>query len=806
MKKNISINISGIIFHVEEDGYEKLKTYLEAITRYFASYEDSKEIVDDIENRIAEVFLTKLSPTKEVITLEDVEAVMANMGSIEDFAAAEAEETEQEYRQHNRERKTYTAYETAEPKKLVRDTKRKILGGVAAGLAYYFNTDPLWIRLILLALLFSDIFVSAGTITFFTYIICWIVIPGRSDLPWDEKIKKLYRNPDDRVIGGVAGGIAAYFGTDTTLIRILFVISIFFGGLGILAYIVLWIITPEAITLTEKMQMQGEPVTLANIETTVKKNLNVNENEEESPGVKVLLFPFRLIAQIFNGLGKVAGPFLVFLAQVARIIAGLIVFFIGLAILFFMIVAAGVLLGAFSGDLHTFHSDIPVELVKNSLPGLGLIAAITVLAIPALALLLSGVALIINRKIINPAIGWSALGIWFISVAVLSFTVPPVVMEFKESGSYTTDETFDLGKKTAILTLSDVGNDYDETELRIRGTEDSVFRLEKVFRARGSSRAQATEHAQMVDYPVTLTDSILTFPSTLKFKDNAKFRIQELDMNLYVPYGQPFMIDRSLRRILRNPLYSMGISTSDLQGNQFAFTTEGLRCLTCPQRENLDNQFKSNHASGEYTKTYVVSDFDRIDIGDDFKVTIVQSDSFAVSVSGPEEYVEEVETIVSAATLNLNYEDQNFIDRMDRDPLEVVIALPTLKGITLHGGTETNISEFSGDELEIKLSGAAKATLGLQMRQVVADLSGAARLRMTGAVDELEAELSGASRLESDECEANRVELDCSGVSKARVRANEELNVEVGAAAAVDYTGNAQLHTENRRRNNIKKF
>ena len=89
MKKNISINISGIIFHIEEDGYDKLKEYLDTIHRYFASYDDSSEIIADIENRIAEIFLSKLKEGKQVITLEDVEALMATMGGIKDFKEVE---------------------------------------------------------------------------------------------------------------------------------------------------------------------------------------------------------------------------------------------------------------------------------------------------------------------------------------------------------------------------------------------------------------------------------------------------------------------------------------------------------------------------------------------------------------------------------------------------------------------------------------------------------------------------------------------------------------------------------------------
>lgn len=89
MKKNISINIGGIIFHIEEDGFDKLKNYLDAINRYFSDFKDSQEIINDIENRIAEIFLAKLKDEKQVIELEDVNALMVTLGSIEDFQKAE---------------------------------------------------------------------------------------------------------------------------------------------------------------------------------------------------------------------------------------------------------------------------------------------------------------------------------------------------------------------------------------------------------------------------------------------------------------------------------------------------------------------------------------------------------------------------------------------------------------------------------------------------------------------------------------------------------------------------------------------
>src|SRR5688572_7723211 len=93
MKKNISINISGIIFHIEEDGYDTLKKYLDSINKYFSTFEDSSEILADIESRIAEIFLSKLNEEKQIITADDVNALVATMGSVSDFKAAEDQDT-----------------------------------------------------------------------------------------------------------------------------------------------------------------------------------------------------------------------------------------------------------------------------------------------------------------------------------------------------------------------------------------------------------------------------------------------------------------------------------------------------------------------------------------------------------------------------------------------------------------------------------------------------------------------------------------------------------------------------------------
>ena len=77
--------------------------------------------------------------------------------------------------------------------------------------------------------------------------------------------RKLYRNMDDKVLGGVCSGMGCYWNVEPLLFRIIFIISIFWGGLGLLVYAILWIAVPPALTTTQKLEMRGEEVTAENI-------------------------------------------------------------------------------------------------------------------------------------------------------------------------------------------------------------------------------------------------------------------------------------------------------------------------------------------------------------------------------------------------------------------------------------------------------------------------------------------------------------------------------------------------------------
>ncbi len=441
MKKNISINISGIIFHIEEDGYDRLKEYLDSINKYFSTFDDSSEIIADIESRIAEIFLEKLKDEKQVITNEDVVALAATMGSIQDFQAAE-EEADLDYKEEaNEEQSTQEGFASAanpHQRKLHRDNKRKLVGGVASGIANYFSIDPVWVRLGFIVLLF-DVFItfSVSPIAFIAYIIMWIAVPGSDTLEEDKSMKKLYRNPEGKVIAGVSQGLAKYLAIDITVVRVLFVLSIFLGGTGLLVYAVLWIILPEATSITDRVQMEGDEITLENIDSSIKKAQVKEANPtEESKLATVLLFPFRILGTIFKGVAHAFSPIFNFIGQLVRIFAGLVITIVGISTLFSVTITIIALLGVLSGVNYLHLDFLPFDVLSDSLPTFGILGTYLVIAIPSLLLLLVGISLLSKKSVISPTFGWALFGIWIIGAGMMAVTIPNVLSNTKNTQGF----------------------------------------------------------------------------------------------------------------------------------------------------------------------------------------------------------------------------------------------------------------------------------------------------------------------------------------------------------------------------------
>lgn len=281
MKKTVTANISGTIYNIEDDAFDLMQKYLNSIKMYFSSYEDSDEIFMDFENRISENLYSISNNANDVINSKHVAKIIEIMGKPEDFEDLEIEDNNKDLT------------------KLRRDNNDRIIAGVAAGISDYFKIDPFITRLLFV------LTIPVGGFGFFFYLICWIAMP-KSNMIQSTNRKKFYRDHDDRVIAGIAQGIANYFSiNDPFIIRLFFIALIFLNGFGFVLYLIIWISSNYAKTIKQKMDMSGVKLSVDNVEKFVKeskdkitRDKNISEVGTRVYGIAI--FPFKLIGQTFD--------------------------------------------------------------------------------------------------------------------------------------------------------------------------------------------------------------------------------------------------------------------------------------------------------------------------------------------------------------------------------------------------------------------------------------------------------------------------------------------------------------------------
>lgn len=298
MKKTLTVNLGGTVYHIDEDAYNLLDNYLNNLRYHFRKEEGADEIVRDMETRIAELFDEYIRTGQQVITIEQVEAVIARMGKPEELNTDDNDEKKEDHTYGN------------------------------------------------------------GT------------------------ARRLFRNPDDRILGGVLSGLSAYFGWDVTWIRIgVLVAGCFVQGL-ILAYLIAWIIVPLAKTATEKLQMRGEPINMENIGRTVTEGFDkVNDYVHSEK-------PRSFLHQLGNMIVKIAG-FIIKFFLVLLAICLTPVLLVGLVVLFALLLAATGILASVPAVLYYSMPDVDWSLIASSpaaVTGL-LVCGLFIVGIPVIGLL-----------------------------------------------------------------------------------------------------------------------------------------------------------------------------------------------------------------------------------------------------------------------------------------------------------------------------------------------------------------------------------------------------------------------------------
>lgn len=451
-----------------------------------------------------------------------------------------------------------------------------------------------------------------------------------------KRSKKLFRDWDNKYIGGVCAGLEHYLGLDALWIRIIFlVLAIFGSGFGLILYFVLWILVPEATTTAEKLDMRGEPINISNIEKKVKEGFDdvaerVKNVDYDKMGNRVKSGS----RSFFEGLG-----------QVLTFLLGLVGKFLGIIL---VITGASTLIALFIGLFTAGIVDVIqvpgvdfYQLMNVTGVPAWLISALVFMAVgvPFFFLLYLGLKILVNN--LKSIGGWAKAALvllWIASVASLVviglkqasmhafsgqaktekalITETPVdtlVIDMLSYQPYTTE--FNMEFEGMSIQYNQAGEKIlhsEDVRFDLLLSEDDQLRIEILKNANGSTFNEAREMAEQIEYNYSFEGNRLKLNDYLLADMNNRFRDQEIRIKLYLPKGQVISLKPSTR-------YHLGYRTQNTNDyyaykmveHLWTMNADGaLDCLNCPveveeeiqEEEEIQKNLEAESPENEVTE------------------------------------------------------------------------------------------------------------------------------------------------------------------------------------------------------------
>lgn len=586
MNKVININFQGRVIPIEEPAFEELKKYVDSLRNYFDNEEGKEEIINDIENRIAELFSEKLKAGQSFISEAHVLAVIESMGRPEQFDELNFDNAEKATAKEPHQKTSFNY--AREPKgSLFRNANDKMVAGVCSGIGAYFKIDTTLVRV-----LFALLTIGAFGTGVLLYIILWAILPSKN-INDDDVTRKLYRDPEQKAIGGVCSGIAYYFNIPVWIPRLIFalpvVVGLFeipfsilfspvaasFSGTMFLIYIILWIVVPKALTASEKLEMKGQRVDLASIKnkvqdelSDVKKNVTENaENWKANMANKVEDWGTEVNESAKKIANKTKGN------RLLRLILTLIKIFL----LFVLGIVAIALIASIFGITAAASVLLPLKnfiAEGNAIQWYALGTLVLFILVPIVAVIQWLIRLVIGHKTKSNAIGITFASLWLLGWICLIMFGITISKQFKRTGSVSNDIAITQPSQGKLkLQFADVEGSYypldpwdndvefnrdtdglllsknedslllSNIKIKLNKSRDSQFHVTVVKRSKAPSSGDAEQYAQQISYSITQQDSLLILPIAFPITQSAKFRNQQVIVEIEVPVGKEIYLD-----------------------------------------------------------------------------------------------------------------------------------------------------------------------------------------------------------------------------------------------------------------------
>lgn len=544
MNKTISINLGGFFFHIDEDAYQKLSRYFDAVKRSL-SPDGRDEIMKDIESRIAELFQERIQNDKQVIGLVEIDAVIGIMGQPEDYKIDE---------ETTNSSSTNTFNSKSTVKKLYRDKENCIISGVASGFGHYLNIDPVWIRL-----LFVIIVVAGFGSPILIYLILIVIIPEAVTTS-----QKLEMKGEDVTISNIERKVRE--GIDELTNKI-----------GSIDHQKIANNTREGINKTGNVLSSFFSIVFSIITKIIG-------------GIIVLFSSISLVAFC------IAGIIMIFSTNMPdKFLLNHIETPIGLETPMWI---QGILVLFVFGIPFFFLLILGLKLLVNNLKSIGNIAKYTLLATWIIA---AGISISLG---INEATQLAFEGKTVQKQELILNPSDTLFIKFKNNDFYSKNVhhetdfriTQDENNKEVIYS-NNVSIEIMETDLPV-----AYIQIEKL--AKGKSSEEARKRAEKIKYAFKIEGNVLQLDNYLTSAVEHKFRGQEVALYLYLPKGTIFKTDKNFYNfdVSNDNFFNLHYSSSDYI---YRVDTEKVKCLNCPISENEHQDVENNEIENDSTATII---------------------------------------------------------------------------------------------------------------------------------------------------------------------------------------------------------
>ncbi|MCD8399839.1 PspC domain-containing protein [Tenacibaculum finnmarkense] len=436
-------------------------------------------------------------------------------------------------------------------------------------------------------------------------------------------VKKLFRDGDDKFLGGVCSGIAHYFNIDVIWIRLAFIILVA-SGFSPLAYIILWVLLPEAKTTSEKLQMQGEAVNIDTIEKKIRDEFeSLSEKLKDGASEISDKFSSADYEKIRSQTNSKLQDFIGIIGEILRALFKIFGKFIGILLIF---IAASTILallfGAFSiGSFEILNVDndfvqYPPFFYEAMLPKwLLAISLFLLIGIPMMVLFILGLRILSpSVKKLNTTTVFILLGVWLLSLFSIGFSGIEYATTHAYNGANVNKHTINYTKEQPLkisvvnddnmyyshnlsnrnnaenVVVNDIKMKYsNDINIDVRKSETQVAYIEIKKTSEGKKRKQANDNAQAIQYNFKIVNNSIIFDAFFLSAYKNIWKDEEIKATVYIPENTIIYFEDSAGKFIDDIKNTQDIYDRDMANHHFKMTSKGFECSDCNSSNNYND-------------------------------------------------------------------------------------------------------------------------------------------------------------------------------------------------------------------------